>query len=1451
MKKRLLSILMVLCLAVSLVTPVVAVGEEPITYTDGTEDSVSQDTENPVEDSTPQDTETTTEDPSGEQGTNTPVARIGPQEYDTLDAAVAAATDGTTIELLANATTNGLNLSKNLTIQAATGLEVRPTVTFNQYGIALWGKNLTFKNIDVEMNGIGSTPYTGEWSWMTICASTDASLTLDNVNMTMDATGTTNSPHAIYFCNNNVLNIINGSNLTIKNYGNDALEWDGGNGGYNVNITDSTFVSDHNRSGFTGTFYATITNSKVDVINSTGNGSNGSHFIITESTVNFNDNQSHGLSAANLTIDNSTVTANGNGICGIIATGRADIKNNSVVTVKENEVACAVTSRWSRPGAVCFKGEATIAANCTVTITDNQGSGIYLWDEDASLTMETGVIQRNTAQQSGCGGGIYNEGGTVNLSSAVQLYNNHATTAGDDIYNADVIWRYDTNTKENYSVAAHGTLTFSPVGSNWALDGAPDCTDAIDGWYDDSEGSRWNAHSVPTHVDEFTVGSAAVHDLLALKAAHGVIPLEPGDEQPDYDHSKSKTATNLEKQEDGTYTSQVTLSLPSAEEELTSDIVFVLDYSSCQENVTTDALAMLGELNKQVTETNATITIGAIVYRGTADERIFPLQSLTDESNAALADFFKEDTGDLSPGSNMHAGLLAAQEMLSNSTTNDDRKYLVLISDGITYTWEQNGQQYGANYFADGNERLASNSAWEAWYGDLNWVPENGWDSYLDGRAEMIQNTLKDRTSLYDRTTAPTNCIAEDERDTYANCVDVALYKCREVYRNLQENYNCYAFLSGDSGQYGASFINYLANEETVSFDEIQKDIYYLVDAGTTVEDYMGYVADDYNFDFVADGLTMKVGDQTYEAVCLEDNKYGFVPNEENAYAYTLTYVPGDQKGSEHFVWEINVPVSNFAPVQLTYTVKLVNPKTAEGTYGQYDADGSEGLDSLYTNNSATLYPMDSNNTAGIPENFPKPTVSYTVAQETGALTVQKLVADNVEDWSFDFTATIGDKTEKFTLTKNAPTKTFDSIPLDTQYTVKEDNSGKYQVTSTNATGTITENSSAVFVNMPVDTGVLTISKTVEGQKNPTEKFTFTVNLPEGEYPYIYSTAQGNDEVSGHISNNETVTLSSGQSVSIYGLPVGASYTVTETANDDYTVSAEAIHGTVDGAVVSGTIPDLEDGAAAAHYTNTYHGSWIPPVDPDPTPDPDPGDKPELNTEDHYAYIVGYEDGSVQPEGDITRAEVATIFFRLLTDESRNEFWSQTNNYTDVPADAWYNNAVSTLSNAGIIDGYEDGTFKPDGNITRAEFATIAVRFFEATYDGGDLFSDIAGHWAQDYINEAANAGIVDGYPDGTFRPQQYITRAEAMTMVNRTIDRHPDADHLLDDMIVWPDNPETAWYYEQVQEATNSHEYTMNTDDEQSPYEIWTELLPNRDWSELEKAWSDANDGAGSGEVV
>ena len=368
------------------------------------------------------------------------------------------------------------------------------------------------------------------------------------------------------------------------------------------------------------------------------------------------------------------------------------------------------------------------------------------------------------------------------------------------------------------------------------------------------------------------------------------------------------------------------------------------------------------------------------------------------------------------------------------------------------------------------------------------------------------------------------------------------------------------------------------------------------------------------------------------------------------------------------------------------------------------------------------------------------------------------------------------------------------------------------------------------------------------GSVSVNDTLTYTITVKNGEVALkdvtITDTFTGKGDL---VFNGYTATENPDGTYTIELGNLEANETVTITAT--YKVlRADASSNLVNTAKVTGTNPVEPDTPVTdeVQTPETPVNPYRPPIRP-----PEHPDKPELNTEDHYAYIVGYEDGSVQPEGDITRAEVATIFFRLLTDESRNEYWSQTNPYSDVSADDWFNNAVSTLTNAGVLDGYEDGTFKPNGNITRAEFATITARFFEATYDGENLFPDIEGHWAQDYINEAANAGIVNGYEDGTFRPQQYITRAEAVTMVNRTIERHPDADHLLDDMIVWPDNPETAWYYEQIQEATNSHEYTMNTDDEQNPYEIWTKLLPNRDWSELEKEWSDANDGAGSGEVV
>lgn len=252
-----------------------------------------------------------------------------------------------------------------------------------------------------------------------------------------------------------------------------------------------------------------------------------------------------------------------------------------------------------------------------------------------------------------------------------------------------------------------------------------------------------------------------------------------------------------------------------------------------------------------------------------------------------------------------------------------------------------------------------------------------------------------------------------------------------------------------------------------------------------------------------------------------------------------------------------------------------------------------------------------------------------------------------------------------------------------------------------------------------------------------------------------------------------------------------------------------------------------------------------------PTPG---GDKipADLNITDHFAYVIGYPDGNVKPGGNITRAEVATIFFRMLKDEAREKYWSTTNDYTDVAADDWFNNAISTLSNMGIINGYPDGSFRPNAGITRAEFAKIAVSFFRdySRQTLGDLFSDISGQWYTNYINLAAELAIVSGYPDGTFRPGNNITRAEAMTIVNNTLRRTPCKEGLLpvEEMITWPDNPATAWYYEAVQEATNSHEYERASITDK---ETWIAPLPVRDWAAFEKEWSNANSAYNPGEVV
>lgn len=1198
------------------------------------------------------------EDTQPGDGAGTTVAQIEDVRYESLDEAVEAAEEGATIELLTDATTNGLNLSKNLTIAAADGLEERPTVTFTQYGIALWGKSLTFKDCDVVMNGIGSTPSTNEWNWMSICASVNASLTLDNVTMTMDATGTTNSPHAIYFCDNNVLNIQNGSTLTIKNYANDALEWDGGNGGYNVNITDSTFVSDHNRSGFTGTFYATITNSKVDVTNSTGNGSNGSHFIIKDSEVNFSDNRSHGLSAGKLTISNSEVTASNNHGMGISVNNEFEVTDGSSVTVKGN--ADSASSYGYAAVRLYNNHDFLVDGTSSLHICDNNNTGLYV--RQGNLTVEEGADLQITGNKvthnllGGYGGGIYvgygdNYDPQVVLPSDAVIYNNHSLKGGDDIY---------------VSEGVNGpSLTFSRVGTGWYLDGDPDCTDAITGWFDDSENARWEAHDATAyHAQEFTqfellTDTATVTGLRCLKAAHGIDPIEPGDSTW-WEISKSKTATNLNEN----YESDVTLSLPSAEEELVSDVVFVLDKSTSAD-VENEIIDMLGELSDQVKDTDATVKVGVVIFNKEANN-VLELTELNDENMSLIGEAIRTE---IKSGSNTHAGLLAGEAMLDEDTEVDaSRKYLVFVSDGITYMYNSNPTAIGLQN-EDRTNIFAGPDNWSTKYGN-NEAPSEGWAAWLANIGGLIANDgdMYDNPYGTDFKQEGISYIPYDERANHAMSIDKALYETYQTYQEIAGKYHCYAVAadstSGVTYAWGSSFMNYLAGGKGVSFDDIQKDIYYLLDAGSSVVDVIGYGTDNhgngYDFDFIddIDRLTLTVNgvEQSEETIAdpqfsdpYVTSAYGFGTGESTAYAYELYYYANGRDGAsdECFVWKINVPVSNFAPVQLTYGVRLTNPQTESGTYGTYDATGENGYESLLTNVSATLYPVDSNGEQGVPELFYKPTVSYTVADEnpgggggtvtTGSLTVSKQVtgdqASAEDEFTFRITLTgVSDADANRTYSGIAFTNgvaeirlsggesvTISGLPAGAKYTVEEIDALDYTLTSSSGTsGTITSGSTktATFVNdksplEPTDPVYPGAEKDLTGR-----------DLVAGEFTFVL-TAQGDAPMPDGATGGTATTTNQADGTVVFGgitfTEEGTyTYTISEVAGDEegmtYDSSTHTLVVTVADADGDGKLEvtglTYDGGTSLPVFTNSYEGTEEPPAPEEPG-EPTTPDEPE------------------------------------------------------------------------------------------------------------------------------------------------------------------------------------------------------------------------------------------------
>ena len=766
--------------------------------------------------------------------------------------------------------------------------------------------------------------------------------------------------------------------------------------------------------------------------------------------------------------------------------------------------------------------------------------------------------------------------------------------------------------KGNQWVAQNPTLgNTSPTGRG------ADAGYTADDWYKDSE-------TTATSIDaETRVTGDVTYTFKYVKTST----------EATWDVSRSKTATNL----GSNYESKVTLSLPSAEEQLASDVVFVLDKSTSA-TLEQQALDMLTKLKEQAGSTKAKVKVGVVIFNKQAN--VTPLTDLAtgyDTIEQAIKQEIKK-------GTNTHAGLLAGKQMLDGDTeVSANRKYLIFVSDGISYMYDSDGKVVPYYWRSDTPYTSYDPYSWSFKYGDDN--PPADWSAWVTQIGDIIKTEnvtpilYAEHKAAVDNKTLDISQytdVTDFATNQYTTCVDRALYYTYQTYTAAKnEGYNCYAVVNGSSTTYpwGPDFMNYLADGKTVNFDKIQNDILYAVSAGSTVTDIIG---SKFSFEGIK---SLTVGKQELTATKSGENTWYFGNDNtasESNYRFKVVYNSQDHQ----FVWTINEKVSNFAPVQLTYTVKLTKPETAAGTYGVTDLNGDEKVDdtgaaftdndknnALYTNESATLVPVNSAGKQGQPLLFHKPSVSYTIKGSSG----------------------------------------------------------------------------------------------------------------------------------GHGGNGG---------------------------------------GTV-------TIPD---------------------------------DVPTgLNGKDHYAYVVGYPDGMVYPQKNITRAEVATIFFRLLKDETREANMTKSNGYNDMKDGAWYTCAVSTLSKMGIIKGYEDGSFKPDASISRAEFAAIAARFDPDGDKTPATFSDVSSHWAKDEISIAANHGWIKGYEDGSFKPDQKITRAETMTLVNRVLKRLPETkDDLHKDMKTWPDNQkESAWFYLAVQEATNSHYQKLKKD---GTHETWESMRDTRDWAALEK---------------
>ena len=802
------------------------------------------------------------------------------------------------------------------------------------------------------------------------------------------------------------------------------------------------------------------------------------------------------------------------------------------------------------------------------------------------------------------------------------------------------------------------------------------------------------------------------------------------------DVSRSKIASDdLTKNSNGDWTTNVTLSLPSAEEKLESDVVFVIDRSQCEKEAAVAAQQLVDNLLKRQEVTKAKVKVGIVIFGGTA----IVSRELSEVADAKdLQSAMSKVARKGLHGSNIQSGLIEADKMLSGDTTvANNRKYVVLISDGHTYQFSKEGDYY--NDYTVGADKFSGLTTYGIYsetdlfaydYG-ITYTLRSLKDEYFTGGWDASGNyTLANESYMtadkYKTDTSQTGV---------KNELEMPYGTWAEYLRHITE------VVTSDSGKYDKA----LAYDSTGDYDNQcigkSRDGYTKETRANKADSILG------NDKYIKCGLDGAGNDNqlmhasgvdrsVYEAY----TKYASMAKKYNCYPI---YVSKD-----------NTDPNNYDAAKTTqdYGYQLIHAmgEISHNTGTSVAVANEEITQDKIKVNVATAFSSIQND------------ILYAVG--AGSVVEDKMGAD-------------------FNFVPGSLKLTVDGEALDSK--VDGDNSNITYFGAKNTTEKIGSDNYRFKVEYDSDN----------------DKFTWTINENVSNFAPVQlsyqvklvnaNTAAGTYKVLTNEYAKLTPKNSAGQ--------VGKELTFNN-PEVSYTVSGGGGGGSHKPTV---TIPD---------------------------------DVPTgLNGKDHYAYVVGYPDGMVYPQKNITRAEVATIFFRLLEDETREANMTKSNSYNDMKDGAWYTCAVSTLSKMGIIKGYEDGSFKPDASISRAEFAAIAARFDPDGDKTPATFSDVSSHWAKDEISIAANHGWIKGYEDGSFKPDQKITRAETMTLVNRVLKRLPETkDDLHKDMKTWPDNQnESAWFYLAVQEATNSHYQKLKKD---GTHETWESMRETRDWAALEK---------------